>query len=159
MLRSREAYAQLTTPPLLKPLDWTRSRTRREHLISMGVPVNLDEVDSHRLAALPPLRITTGAPIPKISSRRSEDSQRYTTQQKGKGKSRDSSPANGWSIGLEGGNLETRKKTGSGRYGIGERPSFATSRAEELCGIEEGELMGKGEQMLMRCRLVINFIA
>jgi hypothetical protein len=29
---------------MLKPLDWTRSRVRREHLISMGVPVNLDEV-------------------------------------------------------------------------------------------------------------------
>lgn len=41
---SREAYAQLTTPPMLKTLDWTRSRVRREHLISMGVPVNLDEV-------------------------------------------------------------------------------------------------------------------
>jgi hypothetical protein len=24
---------------MLKPLDWTRSRVRREHLISMGVPV------------------------------------------------------------------------------------------------------------------------
>ena len=41
---SRDAYAQLTTAPILKPLDWTRSRVRREHLISMGVPVNLDEV-------------------------------------------------------------------------------------------------------------------
>jgi hypothetical protein len=25
-------------------LDWTRSRVRREHLINLGVPVNLDEV-------------------------------------------------------------------------------------------------------------------
>jgi hypothetical protein len=36
LISSRDAYAQ--------PLDWTRSRVRREHLISMGVPVNLDEV-------------------------------------------------------------------------------------------------------------------
>lgn len=41
---SRQAYAQLITAPMLKPLDWTRSRVRRDHLISMGVPVNLDEV-------------------------------------------------------------------------------------------------------------------
>jgi len=44
LMSSRDAYAQLTTAPILKPLDWTRSRVRREHLISMGVPVNLDEV-------------------------------------------------------------------------------------------------------------------
>lgn len=43
---------------------------RREHLIAMGVPVNLDEVESHRLQALPPLRITTdlaSRPPPRIS--------------------------------------------------------------------------------------------
>jgi hypothetical protein len=44
LMGSRDVYAQLTTAPMLKPLDWTRSRVRREHLISMGVPVNLDEV-------------------------------------------------------------------------------------------------------------------
>ena len=54
---SREAYAQLTTPPMLKTLDWTRSRTRREHLISMGVPVNLDEVRVHVLLTLTPGRL------------------------------------------------------------------------------------------------------
>lgn len=32
---------------------------RRDHLIAMGVPVNLDEVESHRLSTLPPLKITT----------------------------------------------------------------------------------------------------
>lgn len=37
-------YASLTSPPELAPLDWTRSRVRREHLINLGVPVNLDEV-------------------------------------------------------------------------------------------------------------------
>ncbi|GHJ88614.1 hypothetical protein NliqN6_5016 [Naganishia liquefaciens] len=53
---SRELYTQLITPPDLKPLDWKRSRVRREQLISLGVPVNLDEVDSTRL---PPLKIVT----------------------------------------------------------------------------------------------------
>lgn len=40
---SRDLYAQLITPPILKPLDWKRSRVRREQLISLGIPVNLDE--------------------------------------------------------------------------------------------------------------------
>jgi len=52
LMSSRDAYAQLTTAPILKPLDWTRSRVRREHLISMGVPVNLDEV---RFPSRPPV--------------------------------------------------------------------------------------------------------
>ncbi|KAI5455019.1 hypothetical protein NCC49_002294 [Naganishia albida] len=54
---SRDLYAQLVEPPSgLKPLEWKRSRVRREMLISLGVPVNLDEVDTTRL---PPLKIVT----------------------------------------------------------------------------------------------------
>ncbi|KAJ9117208.1 hypothetical protein QFC20_000352 [Naganishia adeliensis] len=54
---SRELYAQLVEPPpRLKPVDWKRSRVRREQLISLGIPVNLDEVDTTRL---PPLKIVT----------------------------------------------------------------------------------------------------
>lgn len=54
-MSSRELYTQLITPPELKPLDWKRSRVRREQLISLGVPVNLDEVsdtqETSRLSA------------------------------------------------------------------------------------------------------------
>ncbi|WFD05473.1 hypothetical protein MVES1_000803 [Malassezia vespertilionis] len=43
------------------PLDWTRSHTRREHLISLGVPINLDEMHKGtawaRTESLPPLEI------------------------------------------------------------------------------------------------------
>lgn len=41
---SRNLYKSLTSVPPLARLDWTRSRVRREHLITLGVPVNLDEV-------------------------------------------------------------------------------------------------------------------
>jgi len=44
LVRSRKLLTTLSTVPPLKPLDWRRSRIRREHLISMGIPVNLDEV-------------------------------------------------------------------------------------------------------------------
>jgi len=59
LISSRDAYAQLTTAPILKPLDWTRSRVRREHLISMGVPVNLDEVCPFTITS-PPARHQKG---------------------------------------------------------------------------------------------------
>ena len=42
---SREMYKMLLkTPPPTKPSNWIRSRIRRQHLIALGIPVNLDEV-------------------------------------------------------------------------------------------------------------------
>lgn len=42
---SREMYKMLLqTPPPTKPPNWIRSRIRRQHLIALGIPVNLDEV-------------------------------------------------------------------------------------------------------------------
>lgn len=56
LIDSRRLYTEWTCPPeSLKPLDWKRSKVRRQLLISLGVPVNLDEVESRRAA--PPLRI------------------------------------------------------------------------------------------------------
>lgn len=45
----------------MKPPSWTRSRIRRLHLVSLGIPVNLDEVygTTNGKTALPPLQITT----------------------------------------------------------------------------------------------------
>lgn len=42
--RSRSLWKQLITPPPLQPPNWTQSRIRRLFLISLGVPVDLDEV-------------------------------------------------------------------------------------------------------------------
>ncbi|KAJ4479321.1 hypothetical protein J3R30DRAFT_3477524 [Lentinula aciculospora] len=59
---SRDLYKILfRAPPPTKPPNWTRSRIRRQHLISLGIPVNLDEVlPPHANGkALPPLQITT----------------------------------------------------------------------------------------------------
>lgn len=41
--RSRSLWKQLITPPPLQPPNWTQSRIRRLFLISLGVPVALDE--------------------------------------------------------------------------------------------------------------------
>lgn len=50
----------LQPPPPTKPSNWTRSRIRRQHLISLGIPVNLDEVLPRANGKpLPPLQITT----------------------------------------------------------------------------------------------------
>ncbi|GAA5873610.1 hypothetical protein JCM16303_001178 [Sporobolomyces ruberrimus] len=50
---SRNLLASLSSLPPLKPLDWRRSKIRREHLISMGIPVNLDDSnDSKPISSL-----------------------------------------------------------------------------------------------------------
>lgn len=47
-------------PPPLKPPNWKQSRIRRQHLIALGIPVNLDEVLPRANGKpLPPLQITT----------------------------------------------------------------------------------------------------
>ena len=54
----------------MHPPNWTRSRIRRQHLITLGVPVNLDEVLPHASSKpLPALRISGGRPMsaPPIS--------------------------------------------------------------------------------------------
>ncbi|SGZ30306.1 BQ5605_C113g13234 [Microbotryum silenes-dioicae] len=50
----RTLLAGLSSLPALKPLDWRRSRIRREHLITLGVPINLDDV---RWARHPPFHV------------------------------------------------------------------------------------------------------
>ncbi|KAI3480133.1 hypothetical protein L1887_57733 [Cichorium endivia] len=60
---SREMWTELSSVPSVKPIDWVRSKTRRDYLISMGVPVNLDEIHSSfdsqsgRSGQLPPLQL------------------------------------------------------------------------------------------------------
>ena len=42
--RSHSLWSQLVAPPALQPPNWVRSRTRRLFLVSLGVPVDLDEI-------------------------------------------------------------------------------------------------------------------
>ncbi|KAH8094812.1 hypothetical protein BXZ70DRAFT_1033091 [Cristinia sonorae] len=58
---SRQLYDNFfpPSPPIIKPVNWTRSRIRRQHLITLGIPINLDEVLPPTGGKLPTLEITT----------------------------------------------------------------------------------------------------
>ncbi|KAJ7068465.1 hypothetical protein C8F01DRAFT_1208020 [Mycena amicta] len=59
---SRELYTMLfQSPPPTKAPNWTRSRIRRQHLITLGIPVNLDEVLPPQANGhpMPPIQVTT----------------------------------------------------------------------------------------------------
>lgn len=52
-----QAYMSTSTPQI-HPVNWIRSRTRRQHLISLGIPINLDEVLPRTLEKIPALEIS-----------------------------------------------------------------------------------------------------
>lgn len=89
---SRALYQSLfqTSPPSAHPPNWVRSRIRRQHLISLGIPVNLDEVLPHAgIKPLPALHITTrplsAPPVPRngvqpLNGRASSNTSRNTSR-------------------------------------------------------------------------------
>ncbi|PHH62029.1 hypothetical protein CDD81_7653 [Ophiocordyceps australis] len=70
--RSAPLWSQLVAPPPLAPPDWIRSRTRRLFLVSLGVPVDLDEIlpaSKQKKLILPSLNATTASSRTSIDSR------------------------------------------------------------------------------------------
>ncbi|EKG18158.1 hypothetical protein MPH_04547 [Macrophomina phaseolina MS6] len=68
--RSLSLWAQLVAPPPLQPPNWVRSRIRRLFLVSLGVPVDLDEIlpaSKQKKLILPSINIP-GERSPRASS-------------------------------------------------------------------------------------------
>ncbi|KAF4338362.1 hypothetical protein FBEOM_7769 [Fusarium beomiforme] len=80
--RSASLWSQLVAPPPLAPPDWIRSRTRRLFLVSLGVPVDLDEIlpaSKQKKLVLPSLN------VPTLSPRTSSDSRSVSRLRQGEG--------------------------------------------------------------------------
>lgn len=82
--RSASLWSQLVAPPPLQPPDWIRSRIRRLFLVSLGVPVDLDEIlpaSKQKKLILPSLHHTDSSDLSRVKnssnngSRTSVDSQ------------------------------------------------------------------------------------
>lgn len=70
--RSASLWSQLVAPPPLAPPDWIRSRTRRLFLVSLGVPVDLDEIlpaSKQKKLVLPSLNVPSTSPRTSSDSR------------------------------------------------------------------------------------------
>ena len=66
--RSLSLWQQLVSPPPMQPPNWTRSRIRRLFLVSLGVPVDLDEIlppSKQKRLVLP--NINLGSPRPSTN--------------------------------------------------------------------------------------------
>ncbi|KAL0939045.1 uncharacterized protein CTRU02_205655 [Colletotrichum truncatum] len=93
--RSASLWSQLVAPPPLAPPDWIRSRIRRLFLVSLGVPVDLDEIlpaSKQKKLVLPSLQVnSSGSPRTSSESRsisrvRQSEANASTTSVDSKGK-------------------------------------------------------------------------
>jgi len=127
--RSLSLYSQLVAPPPLAPPDWLRSRIRRMFLVSLGVPVDLDEIlpaSKQKKLVLPSMHLHTD-PSPRDST--------------------DSRTANGAISRLKEQNdsnvsIDSSGKRRKGRKDEVREPDFDTSAAVRLGQTTESRLKG-----------------
>lgn len=132
---SRALYQSLfqKSPPSVHPPNWTRSRIRRQHLITLGVPVNLDEVLPHASSKpLPALHISGGRPMsaPPVSRNGSQPSNGHTSRHN----SRAGTPVQSAGSPTTG---SSRKGTAA-QLGLGPKPQLDEQRIGELLALKPG---------------------
>ncbi|KAJ6092643.1 hypothetical protein N7486_007932 [Penicillium sp. IBT 16267x] len=70
--RSLSLWSQLVAPPPLQPQNWVKSRIRRLFLVSLGVPVDLDEIlpaSKQKKLVLPSIDLDSASNTPAARSR------------------------------------------------------------------------------------------
>ena len=124
---SRQLYNALLppSPPSFQPVNWTRSRIRRQHLIHLGIPINLDEVLPRTNGALPTLEITT-RPMSAPPGPRGGLSKLQSAMHTPRGGSRPASPS------------LKNQSSAAAQLRLGPRPELEESRIEELINLSHG---------------------
>lgn len=103
-------------------MNWTRSRVRRQHLIALGIPVNLDEVLPHAGGKpMPALQITTRPMSAPPGARPGH----HANGSASAGGSRRGSPA---------------PRGPAERLGLGPKPSIDEPKIEHLLSLKYGAL-------------------
>ncbi|KAL3964274.1 hypothetical protein ACCO45_001278 [Purpureocillium lilacinum] len=132
--RSASLWSQLVAPPPLAPPDWIRSRTRRLFLVSLGVPVDLDEIlpaSKQKKLVLPSLNISATSP------RTSSDSRSASRLRQGDGN------ASSTSVDTQG-----RPKESKRRKGAPQQPELDLVAARYLCTTTDEALDGMTNEEL-----------
>ncbi len=158
---SRQLWIDLTSFPSMQPIDWVRSKTRRDYLISMGVPVNLDEIHSSFASGsggsrqMPTLQLkyesqndrTPGSSgsngsLPQRSSSLKLTGNGSSAQAAQRSASTSNSPRNGNSSPALGSstNRERMAERRMQELGLGPAPQVDLRRAQELISKTEDEL-------------------
>lgn len=145
---SRQLWSKLTEEPKLQPLDWMRSRTRRQHLISLGVPINLDEVRPNDFnggtsKALPPLSLSMDTAMGKSNSTAGGGGVGSNTGAAGSGVNSPVSmaaPRGASSSSSSTTTTATRHPRKEDKLGLGPKPEVDMARAKDLIALTEDQL-------------------
>ncbi|KAI0553536.1 hypothetical protein F4679DRAFT_423352 [Xylaria curta] len=139
--RSASLWSQLAAPPPLQPPDWIRSRIRRLFLVSLGVPVDLDEIlpaSKQKKLVLPSLhRVTSNG-----SLRTSTDSRSVSRLRK--------SDTNGSSVSVDSQGKEKPRSRSKKRKAPPQGPEFDLVAAKQLCATTEEAMRGMTDIELQR---------
>lgn len=132
--RSASLWSQLVAPPPLQPPDWIRSRIRRLFLVSLGVPVDLDEIlpaSKQKKLVLPSV----------LSPRTSSDSRRSGSRPSRLKSPRHSNTSGDGGGGGTGSDAGTTSATSKKRGAQGP-PQFDLVAARQLCTTTDEALDG-----------------
>ncbi|KAK0252327.1 hypothetical protein B0A54_14126 [Friedmanniomyces endolithicus] len=135
--RSQALWQQLVSPPPMAPPNWTRSRIRRLFLVSLGVPVDLDEI-------LPPSK-QKRLVLPNINLGASWSSPRASTavERLKEGGANDSTTS--LASTASAGKKQARRQGGKGPP---PPPDFELNAAALLCRVTEQAMQGYGDEEL-----------
>ncbi|KAI1083148.1 hypothetical protein F5B20DRAFT_528755 [Whalleya microplaca] len=139
--RSASLWSQLAAPPPLQPPDWIRSRIRRLFLVSLGVPVDLDEIlpaSKQKKLVLPSLhRFTSSGSLRTSSDDRSVSQQRKAD-------------ANNSSVSVDYQGNQKPSSAPERRKGPPEPPGLDLVSARQLCTTTEEALTGMTDAELQQ---------
>ncbi|PGH33850.1 hypothetical protein GX50_03329 [[Emmonsia] crescens] len=88
--RSLSLWSQLVSPPPLQPANWTKSRIRRVFLVSLGVPVDLDEIlpaSKQKKLVLPSINLEGNSPSSSFNTATGVPSSVSKVKRDGQGRS------------------------------------------------------------------------
>lgn len=129
--RSLSLWSQLVAPPPLQPQNWVKSRIRRLFLVSLGVPVDLDEIlpaSKQKKLVLPSIDLDSGSNTPAARSR-------SQARKEGEGEGTTESDSNQTGAGQ----APTRTKA---RRGAAPPPQLDLSAVRRLCATTDAALNG-----------------
>lgn len=132
--RSISLWSQLVAPPPLQPPNWVRSRIRRLFLVSLGVPVDLDEIlpaSKQKKLVLPSINLP-GDRSPRPSSDDRGASGAVERLKKG----------NASSTSVDSSASRPGRSSKTSRRGVTSAPQFNASSTAILCSTTEEALAG-----------------
>ncbi|MCJ1386876.1 hypothetical protein MMC17_010004 [Xylographa soralifera] len=132
--RSLSLWTQLVAPPPLQPPDWTRSRIRRLFLVSLGVPVDLDEILPASKQKKLILSFTSADSSSPNDPRKGSIARLKQTETNASNTSIDSSPG---TPNVSVGNLKPGSKR---RKGPTPPPNFDVVAVRQLCNVTDAAL-------------------